>query len=120
MLTPFRQDTNSLFLPRQLNQLGVNVGFKTVVGDTFDHLVSVTRAAVVRSDIVIFSGGLGPTEDDLTPQCVAAPLTTSSPPCTSASPSAVSPCRPTTPGRPISSKAPLCCPTFAVPRPANI
>ena len=74
MLTPFRQDTNSLFLTRQLNQLGVNVGFKTVVGDTFDHLVSVTRAAVVRSDIVIFSGGLGPTEDDLTRECVAAAL----------------------------------------------
>ena len=74
MLTPFRQDTNSLFLTRQLNQLGVNVGFKTVVGDTFDHLVSVTRAAVVRSDIVIFSGGLGPTEDDLTRECVATAL----------------------------------------------
>ena len=74
MLTPFRQDTNSLFLTRQLNQLGVSVAFKTVVGDTFDHLVGVARAALQRSDIVIFSGGLGPTEDDLTRECVAAAL----------------------------------------------
>ena len=74
MLTPFRQDTNSLFLTRQLNQLGVSVAYKTIVGDTFDHLVGVARAAVERSDIVIFSGGLGPTEDDLTRECVAAAL----------------------------------------------
>ncbi len=74
MLTPFRQDTNSLFLTRQLNQMGVVVAFKTVVGDTFDHLVGVSRAALERSDIVIFSGGLGPTEDDLTRECVAAAL----------------------------------------------
>jgi nicotinamide-nucleotide amidase len=74
MLSPFRQDTNSLFLTRQLNQLGVSVAFKTIVGDTFDHLVSVARIALQRSDIVIFSGGLGPTEDDLTRECVAAAL----------------------------------------------
>ena len=74
MLTPFRQDTNSLFLTRQLNQLGVVVAFKTIVGDSFDHLVSVARTAIERSDVVIFSGGLGPTEDDLTRECVAAAL----------------------------------------------
>jgi len=74
MLTPFRQDTNSLFLTRQLNQMGVAVAFKTIVGDTFDHLEAVARAALGRSDIVIFSGGLGPTEDDLTRECVAAAL----------------------------------------------
>jgi len=74
MLTPFRQDTNSLFLTDQLNQLGVNVGFKTIVGDNYDHLVNVARTALDRSDIVIFSGGLGPTEDDLTRDCVAAAL----------------------------------------------
>ena len=71
MLTPFRQDTNSLFLTRQLNQLGVVVAFKTIVGDTFDHLEGVARTALGRSDLVIFSGGLGPTEDDLTRECVA-------------------------------------------------
>jgi competence/damage-inducible protein CinA-like protein len=74
MLTPFRQDTNSLFLTQQLNELGVVVAFKTVVGDNFDHLVGVARAAIGRSDIVIFTGGLGPTEDDLTRECVAAAL----------------------------------------------
>src|SRR6516165_9768857 len=74
MLTPFRQDTNSLFLTGQLNQLGVNVAFKTIVGDTFDHILGAARAALERSDIIIFSGGLGPTEDDLTRECVAATL----------------------------------------------
>jgi nicotinamide-nucleotide amidase len=74
MLTPFRQDTNSLFLTRQLNQMGVVVAFKTIVGDTFDHLEGVARTALSRSDLVIFSGGLGPTEDDLTRECVAAAL----------------------------------------------
>jgi nicotinamide-nucleotide amidase len=44
------------------------------VGDSFDNLVSVARAAISRSDIIIFTGGLGPTEDDLTRECVAAAL----------------------------------------------
>jgi nicotinamide-nucleotide amidase len=74
MLTPYRQDTNSLFLTKQLNDLGVIVAFKTVVGDNFDHLTGVARAAIGRSDIIIFTGGLGPTEDDLTRECVAAAL----------------------------------------------
>ena len=74
MLTPFRQDTNSHFLTKQLNGMGVVVAFKTIVGDNFDHLVGVTRTAIDRSDIVIFTGGLGPTEDDLTRECVAAAL----------------------------------------------
>ena len=74
MLTPFRQDTNSLFLTQQLNDLGVIVAFKTIVGDNFDHLVGVARNAIQRSDIIIFTGGLGPTEDDLTRECVAAAL----------------------------------------------
>jgi nicotinamide-nucleotide amidase len=74
MLTPFRQDTNSLFLTDQLNQLGVIVAFKTVVGDNFDHLTGVARSAFSRSGIIIFMGGLGPTEDDLTREGVAAAL----------------------------------------------
>jgi competence/damage-inducible protein CinA-like protein len=74
MLTPYRQDTNSLFLTKQLNELGVIVAFKTIVGDNFDHLTSAARTALQRSDLVIFSGGLGPTEDDLTRECVAAAL----------------------------------------------
>ncbi len=74
MLTPFRQDTNSLFLTQKLNEMGVAVAFKTIVGDNFDHLVSVARHALQRSDLIIFTGGLGPTEDDLTRECVAAAL----------------------------------------------
>jgi nicotinamide-nucleotide amidase len=71
LLTPFRQDTNSLYLTAQLNNFGVTVAFKSVVGDNRQHLTEVARIAVYRADIVIFMGGLGPTEDDLTRECVA-------------------------------------------------
>ena len=71
LLTPFRTDTNSLYLTEKLNQLGVEVAFKTVVGDNLEHLVSTAKLALSRSDIVIFMGGLGPTEDDLTREAVA-------------------------------------------------
>jgi nicotinamide-nucleotide amidase len=74
MLTPFRQDTNSLYLTGQLNELGINVGFKTVVGDNPQHLAAAARTAIDRSHIVMFIGGLGPTEDDLTRDAVAAAL----------------------------------------------
>ena len=74
LLTPFRQDTNSLYLTERLNELGVVVDFKTVVGDNREHLTSVAKQALTRADIIIFMGGLGPTEDDLTRECVAAAL----------------------------------------------
>ena len=74
LLTPFRQDTNSLFLTDRLNQLGIEVHFKDVVGDNRDQLVSVARIALSRSDLAIFMGGLGPTEDDLTREAVAEAL----------------------------------------------
>lgn len=74
LLTPYRQDTNSLFLTRRLNQLGVEVTFKTIVGDRKSELVSVARTALSRAAIVIFMGGLGPTEDDLTREAVAETL----------------------------------------------
>lgn len=74
LLTPYRQDTNSLFLTERLNELGVEVRFKSVVGDSREDLVAVARNAVSRADIVIFMGGLGPTEDDLTRECVAEAL----------------------------------------------
>ncbi len=74
MLTPFRQDTNSLYLTSQLNQLGVAIAFKTIVGDNIRHLTSAVRSALGRVDIVILSGGLGPTEDDLTREAVAGAL----------------------------------------------
>jgi len=74
LLTPFRQDTNSLYLTEKLNQLGVEVVLKTIVGDSRERLVSVAQHALLRSDIVIFMGGLGPTEDDLTREAVAEAL----------------------------------------------
>ena len=74
LLTPHRMDTNSLFLTAKLNELGVEVSFKTVVGDRRADLVGAARIALARADVVIFMGGLGPTEDDLTRECVAETL----------------------------------------------
>jgi nicotinamide-nucleotide amidase len=74
LLTPYRQDTNSLYLTAQLNALGVEVEFKTIVGDNRKHLVQAAKVALSRADILIFSGGLGPTEDDLTREAVAETL----------------------------------------------
>ncbi len=74
LLTPYRADTNSLYLTEQLNQLGVEVIFKSVVGDDLKQIVAAAQHAVFRSDIVVFSGGLGPTEDDLTREAVAEAL----------------------------------------------
>ena len=74
LLTPHRQDTNSLYLTEKLNELGIEVRFKSVVGDDHESLVAATKLAMRRSDIIIFSGGLGPTEDDLTREAVAEAL----------------------------------------------
>jgi nicotinamide-nucleotide amidase len=74
LLTPFRQDTNSLYLTAQLNSLGVEVGFKTIVGDSLKDLVRTITVSLSRADILLLSGGLGPTEDDLTREAVAQSL----------------------------------------------
>lgn len=74
LLTPYRQDTNSLFVTEQLNELGVKVVYKTIVGDHRPHLVEAVRQALSRTDIVVITGGLGPTEDDLTRESVASAL----------------------------------------------
>jgi nicotinamide-nucleotide amidase len=74
LLTPYRQDTNSLYLTDKLNQMGVEVSFKTVVGDNLEDLVRVATVAFSRADVIIFMGGLGPTEDDLTREAVATAL----------------------------------------------
>lgn len=71
MLTPSRLDTNSLFLTEQLNQLGVEVVAKCIVGDDRDRLADAVRRAANTSEVVILSGGLGPTEDDVTRDAVA-------------------------------------------------
>jgi nicotinamide-nucleotide amidase len=74
MLTPWRQDTNSLYVTERLNQLGVAVDFKTIVGDKPKHLVDAIRIALKRADVIVLMGGLGPTEDDLTREAVAEAL----------------------------------------------
>ncbi|HUA15427.1 MAG TPA: competence/damage-inducible protein A [Verrucomicrobiae bacterium] len=74
LLTPYRMDTNSLYLTEQLNALGVEVVFKSIVGDHLQQIVAAVQHGLFRSDILIFSGGLGPTEDDLTREAVAEAL----------------------------------------------
>jgi len=71
LLTPYRLDTNSLFLTSQLNQLGIRVIHKAVVGDAPDDMRSSFRHALDRAELIVSSGGLGPTDDDRTRQTVA-------------------------------------------------
>jgi nicotinamide-nucleotide amidase len=71
LLTPDRLDTNSLFLTEELNKLGIEVLRKTIVGDNRELLAEAFRDALQRVPVVISSGGLGPTEDDLTRETVA-------------------------------------------------
>ena len=68
LLTPEKTDTNGLWLTEKLNEVGVEVMLKTIVGDDEARLEETIRDAVKRSDIVITTGGLGPTEDDVTRQ----------------------------------------------------
>jgi len=74
MLTPERVDTNSLYLTAELNDLGVEVVAKSVIGDDRDRLAEAVRRAMRSSPILILSGGLGPTEDDVTREAVALAL----------------------------------------------
>jgi len=71
LLTPDRLDTNSLFLTEELNGIGIEVVRKTVVGDNRDLLAEAFRDALQRVPLIIASGGLGPTDDDLTRETVA-------------------------------------------------
>lgn len=64
-------DTNSRFLSEELARLGINCFFHTTVGDNPERIIASLKRAVSRSDIVITSGGLGPTADDLTMECIA-------------------------------------------------
>src|SRR5258705_6708893 len=74
MLAPDRTDTNSLWLTEQLNRLGIEVKLKTIVGDDDARLEETIRDAVRRSKVVISTGGLGPTEDDITRKITARAL----------------------------------------------
>ncbi|NIO48015.1 MAG: competence/damage-inducible protein A [Candidatus Aminicenantes bacterium] len=74
LLTPYFQDTNSLFLTERLNDLGMKVSYKTIVGDDWDDLALSIKQSLSRSDIIIAIGGLGPTKDDRTREAFATVL----------------------------------------------
>ncbi len=74
LLTPYRVDTNSLWLTDQLNELGIDVKMKAIIGDDLETLVEHIRHALQHADILIATGGLGPTEDDLTREAFARAL----------------------------------------------
>ncbi len=71
MLTPARVDTNSLYVTQVLNDLGIGVAYKAVVGDDRDELAAQVRHALGRVPVLVLTGGLGPTDDDLTREVVA-------------------------------------------------
>lgn len=71
LLTPDRTDTNSLWLTERLNSLGIEVKLKTIVGDDDARLEEAIKDALRRSGVVITTGGLGPTEDDITRKIAA-------------------------------------------------
>ncbi|MCS7065903.1 MAG: competence/damage-inducible protein A, partial [Fimbriimonadales bacterium] len=64
-------DTNAAFLSRELAAIGVQVFWRTTVGDNRERLATALRTALSRADVVITIGGLGPTEDDLTREAIA-------------------------------------------------
>ncbi len=74
LLAPDRTDTNSLWLTEKLNSIGIEVKLKTIVGDDDARLEETIRDAVKRSGVVITTGGLGPTEDDITRKVAARAL----------------------------------------------
>jgi nicotinamide-nucleotide amidase len=74
LLTASRLDTNSLAITERLRALGIALRAKTVVGDRASDLAAVFRGALGRADLVILTGGLGPTDDDLTRDVVAREL----------------------------------------------
>ncbi|MFT4413637.1 competence/damage-inducible protein A [Fredinandcohnia humi] len=64
-------NTNAQFLSKQLAELGINVYYHTVVGDNSSRLEEAIKISQSRSDLIIFTGGLGPTKDDLTKETIA-------------------------------------------------
>ena len=64
-------DTNSSYLAVELNRTGISVSFRTAVGDQLEEIERVVRNAAERCDVVITTGGLGPTLDDLTREAVS-------------------------------------------------
>ena len=74
LLTPYKTDTNSLHLTARLNELGIDVTSKTIVGDDVRDLERALAHALTQADVIITSGGLGPTADDLSREAVSAVL----------------------------------------------
>lgn len=74
LLTPLRSDTNALWLTERLLEIGIEVAARTTVADDAALLASAFRAALARADVVLATGGLGPTEDDLTREAAAEAL----------------------------------------------
>src|SRR6185436_12631510 len=71
MLTPFRVDSNSLGITERLNDIGIDVRLKLVASDDVEELAELLRAAMVWADLIVSTGGLGPTEDDVTREALA-------------------------------------------------
>src|SRR3989337_1861984 len=71
MLTPTHIDTNSLFITERLNELGIDLQGKAIAGDDREVLKAIVSDALRRSELLILTGGLGPTDDDLTREVVA-------------------------------------------------
>jgi nicotinamide-nucleotide amidase len=71
LLTPSRLDTNSLYLTERFNDIGIDVRAKSVVGDDRDDLAGIFSGALARAELVVLTGGLGPTSDDLTRETVS-------------------------------------------------
>jgi nicotinamide-nucleotide amidase len=74
LLGPLRSETNTLWLTERLLDAGVEVAVRETVGDDPELLASVLRAALLRAELVITTGGLGPTADDVTREAAAAAL----------------------------------------------
>ena len=71
LLTPFRLDTNSLAITERLNAIGYDVRLKLVVGDDVEELTRLLKDVVTVVDLVVCTGGLGPTEDDITRDAIS-------------------------------------------------
>jgi nicotinamide-nucleotide amidase len=71
LLTPFRVDTNSLVVTERLNEVGIEVALKVLVGDDRGELARVLAGALAWADLIVLTGGLGPTADDITREAVA-------------------------------------------------
>ncbi|UCC41304.1 MAG: competence/damage-inducible protein A [Candidatus Aminicenantes bacterium] len=74
LLTPFFQDTNSLYLTQRLNDLAMDVSYKTIVGDDWTDLTQSIQEALSHAHLIIAMGGLGPTKDDRTREAFATVL----------------------------------------------